>query len=87
MSVMGSFGDNSSGGGFPDAFAGNQGTMLTETLQSDPFIPDEEGWQIKRNGDAQFNNGTFTGTITASEFIGDDFEITPKGIFFYNGAI
>ena len=87
MTVQADFGDNSSGGGFPDSFAGNQGTMLTETLQSSPFVPGSVGWQIKRNGDAQFNNGTFTGVVTGSTFEGTDFIINPNGIFFYSGAI
>lgn len=63
MSVTGDFGDNSSGGGFPDSFAGNQGTMLTQTLKSDNFTEGVSGWEITRDGNAEFNNGTFRGEV------------------------
>jgi hypothetical protein len=87
MSVMASFGDNDSGGGFPDAFAGNQGTMVTQNLKSENYEEGVSGWEITRDGDAEFNNGTFRGTVTASTFDGNDFIINPNGIFYYSGPI
>lgn len=32
-------------------------------LQSDTFSTGTSGWQLKANGDAEFNNGTFRGTV------------------------
>jgi hypothetical protein len=79
MSLMGSFGDNSSGGGFPDAFAGNQGIMLTQALQSENFVSGVSGWQILRNGNAQFNNGVFRGSVEVTSVSGQDILIGVNG--------
>lgn len=35
-------------------------------LRSASFIQGEAGWRIKANGDVEFNDGTFRGTITAT---------------------
>jgi hypothetical protein len=81
MTASGVFGANSAGGGFPDAFAGNQGAMLIDALQSANFASGLRGWQIQRNGDAQFNSLTVRGT-----FYGTDFVINSSGAFFYSGT-
>ena len=81
MSGSGVFGANSSGGGFPDAFAGNQGAMLINALKSANFLSGVSGWQIQRNGNAQFNNLTLRGT-----FYGSDYIINSEGAFFYSGT-
>lgn len=78
MTVTGGFGDNSAGGGFPDAFAGNQGDMVTQTLQSQNFVSGVSGWQIQRNGNAQFNNGIFRGSVEV---------VTPSGQDIFIGVI
>jgi hypothetical protein len=67
--TSGGFADNSPGSGFPDAFAGNQGTMLIQALQSLGFETGVTGWQIDRNGNAEFNNGIFRGTLEVATLI------------------
>lgn len=84
--VSGGFNDNASGGGFPDAFAGDQGTMLINQLQSDDYVAGVSGWRILRDGTVEFNSGTFRGVVTAAEFLGTDFLINPAGLFFYSGT-
>lgn len=86
MTLTGGFTDNGAGAGFPDGFAGNQGAMLINELKSQNYVPGTSGWAIFRNGNVEFNNGTFRGTVTGGSFIGPDFELTPAGMFFYNGA-
>jgi hypothetical protein len=49
-------------------------------------VHDVSGWQITKAGNAEFNNGTFRGTITASTFDGTDFIMNTVGIFFYSGT-
>jgi hypothetical protein len=57
--TSGGFNDNGIGGvGFPDAFAGDQGTMLISALKSLNFVSGVSGWQITKEGQAQFNELT-----------------------------
>src|SRR5690348_6331864 len=81
MTISGGFGDTSTGGGFPDAFAGDQGVMLLNALKSFNFVTGVSGWEIQRNGNAEFNNLTIRGT-----FFGSNFVISTLGAFFYSGA-
>jgi hypothetical protein len=81
MTISGGFADNSAGGGFPDAFAGDQGVMLLNALKSFNFVTGVSGWEIQRNGNAEFNNLTIRGT-----FFGSNFVISTLGAFFYSGA-
>lgn len=82
MSVTsGGFSDSSAGGGFPDAFAGDAGEMLVQALKSPNFVHLLRGWQIQRNGNAEFNNLTLRGT-----FFGTNFIISNLGAFFYSGT-
>lgn len=37
-----------------------------ENIQSSNFVSGSTGWQIKGNGDVEFNNGTFRGALTAA---------------------
>jgi len=85
VTVTGGFTDNGAGAGFPDGFAGNQGAMLINELKSQNYNPGVSGWAIFRNGNVEFNNGTFRGTVTGGSFVGNDFIIDPTGMFFYNG--
>jgi len=86
MTITGGFTDNGAGAGFPDGFAGNQGAMLINELKSQNYTPGVSGWAIFRNGNVEFNNGTFRGTVTGGSFVGNDFIIDPTGMFFYAGA-
>jgi hypothetical protein len=55
----GGFNDSGIAGvGFPDAVAGDQGTMLLTALKSLNFVSGVSGWQINRDGQAQFNEIT-----------------------------
>lgn len=57
------------------------GNLAIPFLQSPNFISNVSGWQIDKNGNAQFNNLTIRGT-----FFGLDFIINNNGAFFYNGT-
>lgn len=92
MSVTaGGFNDNAAGiptgdgilsaGGFPDAFAGNQGAILIEALKTPNYVAGVSGWTINRDGSAEFNNLSLRGT-----FSGTDYVINSSGEFFYSGV-
>lgn len=42
------------------------GQQFTDTIASDNFVAGTSGWQITRDGNAEFENGTFRGTIYAT---------------------
>ena len=71
---------------FQNEIAGGQGTITRPGLQSEDYVPGVSGWRIFRNGNAEFNDGTFRGTVTASTFEGTEFIISPDGAFFYDGT-
>jgi hypothetical protein len=50
---------------FTNEIAGGQGTLVRNWLQSQNFVTGVSGWQIQKNGNAEFNNGTFRGSITS----------------------
>lgn len=73
--------------GFAHDIAGGNGNLIAASLQSPNFsLSGETGWAIMKNGDAYFFNITADGDITATEFIGTDFEINSAGVFFYSGT-
>jgi hypothetical protein len=41
--------------------------LVDEYLQSTGFVTGSTGWQIKGNGDVEFNSGTFRGSLIAGE--------------------
>jgi hypothetical protein len=57
------------------------GNLAIPAIQSPNFISGVSGWQIAKDGSAQFNNLTIRGT-----FLGLDFIINSNGAFFYNGT-
>jgi hypothetical protein len=71
---------------FSNPITGGQGGLIRPSIKSPNFVHNVSGWTIDRNGNAEFNNGTFRGTITASTFQGTDFTINSAGYFLYNGA-
>ena len=72
---------------FAHDIAGGQGNLIATQLQSPNFsLSGQTGWAIMKNGDAYFFNITADGDITASEFIGTDFEINANGAYWYNGT-
>jgi hypothetical protein len=71
---------------FQNPITGGQGALIRPAIKSPNFVEGVSGWSIDRNGDAEFNNGTFRGVVTASTFEGTDFAISPAGAFFYSGT-
>lgn len=70
--------DSSSGGSLLDrvialeeamlnhGHTGRGSSTIQSTMRSANFASGEEGWQIKDNGDVEFNNGTFRGAIVGA---------------------
>lgn len=61
------------------------GAVVTEhgTLRSDDYQAGVAGWSIDGDGDAEFNNGTFRGTVVADSFEGaaDGANLLANGTF------
>jgi hypothetical protein len=72
--------------GFAHDIAGGQGNLITIVEKSPNYVPGVSGWAIFRNGDVEFNSGTFRGTVTAGTFAGTNFVINSAGEFFYSGV-
>lgn len=66
---------------FQHDIAGGQGNLIIAALQSPNFQHLVQGWQIARDGSAEFNDLTIRGV-----FDGNDFEINASGIFFYSST-
>jgi hypothetical protein len=49
--------------GFSNAIVGGIGTLIRTYVQSLGFVTGVTGWRISRNGDAEFNSGTFRGPV------------------------
>lgn len=64
-------------GGFANSIAGFNGTLIRQQLQSQNFVPNVSGWAIFRNGNAQFNQGTFLGSVIVEG---------ANGVFVYSGT-
>jgi hypothetical protein len=74
-------------GGYSNPIIGGGGALVYPDIHSPDFsIAGQTGWAIMKNGDAYFYNITAIGTITASTFIGNNFELDDTGFFFYNGT-
>jgi len=54
--------------------------LIREAIQSQNFLTGVAGWQIKSNGDAEFN-----GVIIRGELEGPSYIINAAGAFFYDG--
>ncbi len=65
--------------GFEHAIAGGQGNLIIAQFQSPNYVPGVSGWQVRKDGSAEFNNLTFRGT-----FMGADFVLNSAGLFFYS---
>jgi hypothetical protein len=71
---------------FSNPVTGGQGALIRPAIKSPNFVHNVSGWSINRDGSAEFNNGTFRGTVTAGSFQGTDFVINTSGAFFYSGV-
>jgi len=60
--------------------AGN--SLARPQFESPNFVPGVSGWAIFRNGNAQFNSLTLTGTT----FDGNNYILNTSGFFLYSGA-
>lgn len=49
---------------FDDPIAAGDGSLIYPGLQSIDFVAGVSGWRIERDGDVEFNDGTFRGTLT-----------------------
>lgn len=55
-----------------DIAAGN-GNLIRNWLQSVDYVPGTSGWRISKDGSAEFNNGTFRGSIEVGSLTGQHF--------------
>lgn len=55
-------------------------------IESPNYSAGSAGWTINQDGSAEFNNGTFRGTVTASVFEGTDYIQNSSGTFYYSGT-
>lgn len=53
-------------------------------LQSENFLTEVSGWQIKANGDVEFNDGTFRGNIQIGNPSGANVQIIGNDIFLFD---
>ena len=67
--------------GFANDIIGGAATLIRSAIQSANFVSGTSGWQISKNGNAQFSNLTIRGT-----FNGTDYVINSSGAFFYSGT-
>src|SRR5579884_2057320 len=67
--------------GFAHDVAGGNGNLVITSVQSPGYVEGATGWQIRKDGSAEFNNLTIRG-----QFNGTDFEITQAGLFLYDGT-
>jgi hypothetical protein len=65
--------------GFQHDIAGGGGNLIVTSVQSPAYSPGSAGWQIRKDGSAEFNNLSIRGT-----FNGTDFILNSSGAFFYS---
>jgi hypothetical protein len=58
---------------FNNDIAGGNGQLVRNWLQSDNYVAGVSGWRISKNGNAEFNNGTFRGSIEVGSLTGEHF--------------
>ena len=68
-------------GGFNNPIIGGGGTLVYPAIKSPDFVDSVSGWEINKDGSAEFNNLEIRGT-----FIGTNWAISASGVFFYNGT-
>jgi len=56
--------------GFQHDVAGGQGNLVVTSLQSPNFEAGSMGWQVAKNGNAEFNNAIIRGIVESGQFIG-----------------
>lgn len=66
--------------GFAHDIAGGNGNLVITSVQSPGFVTGVEGWQIRKDGSAEFNDLVIRGTFSGNYFI-----INTAGFFLYSG--
>jgi hypothetical protein len=56
--------------GFVNPILGGGGALVRPAIKSPNYVPGTTGWEIDRDGNAEFNDGDFRGTVTAAQIIG-----------------
>jgi hypothetical protein len=73
--------------GFSNPVSNAIGTLVRKALQSFGFVAGVFGWQIQRNGNAEFNNVTIRGQVIEGVTGGLRVEVGPGAVIkFYNAA-
>ena len=67
--------------GFNNPIIGGSGKLVYPQIESPNFVDSVSGWQIAKDGSAEFNNLEVRGT-----FLGADYIINSAGAFFYSGT-
>jgi len=75
---------------FTNDIAGGQGSLVRNWLQSANFVTGVSGWQIRKDGNVEFNNGTFRGSITSGNPAGNHIiinnTVSGNAVEVYNAA-
>lgn len=58
---------------FNNDIAGGNGQLVRNWIQSQNYVAGVSGWRISKNGNAEFNNGTFRGSIEVGSLTGQHF--------------
>lgn len=64
---------------FNNDIAGGNGTLVRNWIQSVNFVAGVSGWRISKDGNAEFNNGTFRGSIEVGPIPGQHFIVNNPG--------
>lgn len=67
--------------GFRNDIIGGAAALIRAAIQSPNYVTGSAGWQVRKDGSAEFNNLTIRGT-----FLGTGFIINSSGIFLYSGT-
>lgn len=75
---------------FNNDIAGGNGSLVRNWIQSQNYVAGSTGWRISKDGDAEFNNGTFRGSIEVGPLAGQHFivnnPVTGDVVDVYNGS-
>lgn len=75
---------------FNNDIAGGNGQLVRNWIQSVNYVAGVSGWRISKDGSAEFNNGTFRGSIEVGSLAGQHFWVnnpnTTDVIDVYNSA-
>ncbi|EOH0514153.1 host specificity protein J [Vibrio fluvialis] len=59
---------------------------ISDTLESTNFVSGSSGWQIKKDGTVEFNNGVFRGQLYVEDLIGDVVKAYPYQTAYTTGT-